>query len=250
MLELRLCELAGTVEHFVVVEGTLTFTGKPRKVEPLMYPNVTHLIVNDFPEASERNPWKREMWQRNAILRALTGFKDSDVVLVSDVDEIPAADLIPTALWTGDLIRYKQHLYHFDFNTRVTNDFGAQRGWHNTTACTLGYLKQKYPQGVRNALDATIIEGGWHLSWLGGERAMMEKVQSYSHRNDLLRHELPLKQAIIQEWGYEYETVWGAEHLPKCVQENPKHWEKYFRRLSYDAAQVFGDKWSQKEPEC
>ena len=181
LLEMRMCELSEVVDLFVCVEGTLTFQGKPRTLD-LSLPrqsNFTHIVVSDFPEASEHNPWKREMFQRNAILRGLQGLRDDDLIMVSDVDEIPDASIIPTYLANGEVYRFRQQLFQFNFNNMVTNDQSARLGWNNTTICRLDDLRRWYPQGVRNMTDRiAIVEGGWHFSFFHNP---LDKINAYSH---------------------------------------------------------------------
>jgi len=226
ILELRMEILKDKVDQFIAVEGTHTFTGLPRSIEPLYYPRLQHHIVSDFPEASPRNAWKREMWQRNKILDALSPYRDSDMVLVSDVDEIPNPKDIPSFVPFGELVRFQHELYHFHFHLHVIGDKSAKKGWSCASLCRLGDLRVWYPQGVRNQIPATIIYSGWHFSWFHDPET---KLRSYSHQ-ELNEMEGDILTRLQRRWGYQYEHVKGCKHLPLVVQQNPERWKKYFEK--------------------
>jgi beta-1,4-mannosyl-glycoprotein beta-1,4-N-acetylglucosaminyltransferase len=100
LLELRLNELSDVVDRFILVEATRTFTNKPK---PLYYAEnkhlfskfnhkITHIIVEDLPESD--NPWILERFQRNCISRGFNNMSDDDIIMISDTDEIPRAEIV------------------------------------------------------------------------------------------------------------------------------------------------------------
>src|SRR5579863_8430750 len=100
LLELRLNELAGVVDRFVIVEATKTHSGKPK---PLHYRDnqarisrfhsqIIHVIVDDMPVSDDA--WTLENFQRNCIVRGLTGCRPDDFILISDLDELPRAGVV------------------------------------------------------------------------------------------------------------------------------------------------------------
>jgi beta-1,4-mannosyl-glycoprotein beta-1,4-N-acetylglucosaminyltransferase len=105
VLDIRLSELDGLVDHFVIVEATRTHTGKPK---PLYYAEnrtrfdryahkIIHVVVDDFPyEASDH--WGREIFQRQAIVRGLAEARPDDLIITSDCDEIPKPAALRRAL--------------------------------------------------------------------------------------------------------------------------------------------------------
>ena len=96
LLEIRLGELDGLVDKFVLVESTVTFTNKPKplyfsknKSKFNKYLNkIIHVVVADSPNVIG-NPWIIEMHQFNAITRGLSECNNNDVILLSNADEIP-----------------------------------------------------------------------------------------------------------------------------------------------------------------
>jgi beta-1,4-mannosyl-glycoprotein beta-1,4-N-acetylglucosaminyltransferase len=96
VLEIRLNILNDYVDYFVIVEATKTHAGKPKELYYLKNKNkfkkfenkIIHVIVDDMPEIKESR-WELENFQRNAIIRGLKNCEPDDIILISDVDEIP-----------------------------------------------------------------------------------------------------------------------------------------------------------------
>ena len=105
LLRLRLETLSPHIERFVLVEATKTFTGKPKPLvfganRHLFTPwlnKIEHVVVDDMPD--EGDAWAREIHQRNAIARGLPSARQEDIIMVSDVDEIPRASTIAPGPW-------------------------------------------------------------------------------------------------------------------------------------------------------
>ena len=100
LLEIRLNVLNDVVDKFVLVEATTTFSGTPK---PLYFnenkkrfdkfaSKIIHVIINDTPIQPKTiigEYWSWEFFQRNAIVRGLVNCKETDTILISDLDEIP-----------------------------------------------------------------------------------------------------------------------------------------------------------------
>ena len=118
LLEIRLNVLKDVVDRFVLVEAVRTHTGKEK---PLFFKEnearfaefsdrIIHITVTDFssvqsmPE-SRRRAWFIENLQRNSIVEGLSCAKDDDVVMISDVDEIPKPEAVKRAVSLGGVVR-------------------------------------------------------------------------------------------------------------------------------------------------
>ena len=136
LLELRLTELDAVVDRFVIVEANRTHKGT---LKPLHYAEnkarfaewenkIVH-IVCPLMDDGDGLPAirRREMTQRNAILQGIRDCADDDVILISDCDEIPRSELIPTYLEDGIVATYLQKLYYYNFNT-----YAPDRVWPGT----------------------------------------------------------------------------------------------------------------------
>lgn len=196
ILECRLVELGEAVDSFVLVEATrdhqdhvkpLHFAENVERFKPWAK-RIVHVVVKDgeMPsKAQDNDPWAREHAQREFIARGLAKLDlcDSDVILQSDVDEIPRAlharNVRPQGFWS---FAQRGHFFAIDWL--------YPHPWYGTVAATVGHLNKfpadrrfSYMRDVRmTALNPShLTDAGWHLSWLGGAEAAVAKVGSYCH---------------------------------------------------------------------
>lgn len=250
LLELRLSELDSVVDRFVIVEATRTHKGDEK---PLHYARnrerfaqwdhkVRHVVVDNMPTGDGLAAIRRrEMFQRNAIVRGLTCTADDDIVLISDCDEIPRPQLIPTSLEDGVIVVYLQRLYYYNFNT-----YAPARPWPGTRACRAIDARCLSPHIVRNGIgqpDAYypryvgVKDGGWHFSYFGGTGQIQEKMASFLHQELVTaEHTDP---AVIAARVAAGADIWGREHeqefvvgravdLPRAVERDPVRWAAHF----------------------
>ena len=198
MLEFRIQILDNKVDRFVVVEGDRTFTGIQRPFVPLEEQRFArlgsrlkvHEAILDGRVYARENPdfntdaWKREAQQRNAILDACSDLGDQDVVIISDVDEVPSHEAIKTAtarrvefpIGTKQLfVWYNMHWRH-----QIPHSEGY---WHGSLFTTAKQMRSITPQGLRDnrAGWESVSNGGWHLTFFGGVEAIQHKIQAFSH---------------------------------------------------------------------
>jgi len=227
LLELRLNELAGVVDKFVLVEAAKTHTGKPK---PLHYQDnrarfsqfkdkIIHIVVDDMPTA--KNPWVLERFQRNAIARGLANCKPDDFVLVSDLDEIPRATTVAEMKqkllfennWTANLahaalnstfvkwltkpkdLRWKLRrnnpfIYKFQqvhFTNYLNCRFIEPPFWYGTRM--IHYRDYSTADEIRYSGYKVVENGGWHFTYMGGADRVRQKLEAYAHQeNNLPQH--------------------------------------------------------------
>jgi beta-1,4-mannosyl-glycoprotein beta-1,4-N-acetylglucosaminyltransferase len=219
LLELRLHELAGVVDWFVLVEASRTFTNQPK---PLFFLNnrenfrafhnkIIHVIVEDSPPLGD--PWKVEHFQRNCIARGLRQGEPEDWILVSDVDEIPRAETVKQltarqgrhrGFWADMVCRpalrifsswkfsrgrvRRNHPFVFKFqqsNHRhylnwVTVSPKIEAEWFGTRMVL--HRDFSSAEEIRHSGYKVIPNGGWHFSSMGGVERIQEKVRAFSHQ--------------------------------------------------------------------
>ena len=203
LLEIRLNELDEEVDYFVIVESTRTFQ---KKDKPL-YLNlnderivkfkdkIIHIVVDDFPNffTHWRVPktWDYENHQRNAISRGLINAKPDDIIIVSDVDEIPNAKKLADNINLNKPVVFQQRFFYYFLNyimTKATSESSIIQ--KNNMIYWRGSVMIKYKdftsarevRNLRNDLTMTQIEeGGWHFSYIGGIDAIISKLKSFSH---------------------------------------------------------------------
>lgn len=249
LLELRLRELSGPVDRFVIVEATRTHKGDARD---LVLPQhaarfapwadrIVYVPVDDLPDGdTPASIWRREMAQRNAITRGLAGAAPDDVVLISDVDEIPRRGMIPRTLPDDVLLIYEQTLHYYDLNTRCTS-----LTWKGTRATQAQNVIALTPDGVRYDHASRggfpqlvrIARGGWHFSYFGGVAAIQNKLGSFLHQ-ELVNADTSDPAAIAARvaaaadvYGRDGQqfTIGPADDLPLTVLRDPMAWRGLFR---------------------
>ena len=98
LLDLRLNILDNYVDYFVIVEGNKTWQNNPKKLHfeidkfKKFKNKIIYVPVTDLPDGED--PYLRENYQRNAILNGLNNSNDNDLIIISDLDEIPDPEKI------------------------------------------------------------------------------------------------------------------------------------------------------------
>ena len=175
---------------YVVVDDTPnTFTSPKYNLDAVTKLEVINntIINNTYTSEgwSKTNPneaqWGRETYQRECMMRGLANFNDDDIVIISDVDEIPNPNIlkeIDSHLSNTKFLSLTQNMYYYYFNLLKQTD------WSGTKICKWGDLKLNSVNQVRqNKFEHTTIpNGGWHFSFFGGENIIKDKIQAYSHQ--------------------------------------------------------------------
>jgi len=182
LLEIRLNELKGTVDLFVLVEATGSFTSEPK---PLVYEknkerfsgfNISHVVVDDMPNTG--NPWDNEEHQRRAILRGLP--KKFDWIMISDVDEIPRKDVFDRPDFIEEWHPVHQPMFMYYLNTQLT------RRWNGTVIASRDFFDFMLRRNCHEARlgrrhGKPLLDGGWHFSWLADDpKRVLKKIVSIS----------------------------------------------------------------------
>jgi predicted O-methyltransferase YrrM len=180
LLEVRLHELADVVDRFVLVESPLTYSGKPKPLHfdlsrgrfaPFLE-RIAHVVVEDVPRPA--TPFEREAHQRDAIARGLKDCHPDDLVLVSDVDEIPRAGAV-RAGGPGVRVLAQRLAYYF-------LDTACPEPWCGTRLLSYAdFLRRGGAQAVRHTPGEVVPDAGWHFSFMGGAERIREKLGAYAH---------------------------------------------------------------------
>lgn len=184
VLEARLYELEGipNLTH-VIVEADVTHQDEPKpsylsdsweRFSP-WHDRIHRVWATGLPTKEEASdPWAREHAQREFIGLGLRGADNHDVVMQSDVDEIPNPLVVRNLRPTG-VIGLEQRMACFAV------DWLHPDPWYGTVASRVGQVKGfGYFRDVRN-ICPHVPNGGWHLSWMGGDDANLRKLNSFCH---------------------------------------------------------------------
>lgn len=189
LLELRLHELAEVVDHFVLVEATHTFSGQPK---PLWFAEhrqrfaqfeekLVHVVADDL--LSRPGPWEREYYQRNYLLRPLLHCEPEDVILISDADEIPSAELVAQHAGYPGITTFIPRLSYYFLNCRASIAYSGTR-MAPYRLFQQGLLPQhlRQSEAIQGIPQQLLHGGGWHFSFLGSAKDIRDKVTAYAHQ--------------------------------------------------------------------
>ena len=282
VLDLRLNILDKYVDYFVIVESSFTHKGDKRDLkfnhqkfkkfkdkliyitydeEPL---EITKNQVNEKDDNTIKS-WKyienailRENGQRNQILKGLEFAKNDDLILISDVDEIPNLENFDPSNIPEKIILFKQDMFYYKFNLKLPN-----LEWTGTKGCKKKFLKS--PQWLRNIKDRKypfyrldtffsdtkyidikiISNGGWHFSNLKTASEIEFKLKSYLHHREFDENPLSVEEinSLIKSKQAIYDLrvdkrvnkigdgskleKYPTEKLPKFLQDNLNNYKEW-----------------------
>ena len=165
LLDIRLNILDKYVDFFVIVESRYLHNGEKRNLcfDINKYKNFQNKIIYIIQENEPKrilkldtndnegtkshklifNAHLRENEQRNYISRGLDKANNEDIILISDVDEIPNLKSIDLKSINNKIIIFEQEIFYYKFNRYLKNFT-----WFGTKACRKKNLKS--PQWLRN----------------------------------------------------------------------------------------------------
>ena len=161
LTELRIKYLDKDVDCFVVIEANITHQGKKKDWN---FPKILEGSLKEFSKKIQYHQlnidiekikneeswiidnikgddaWRIENFQRNYIKKACQNFSDEDLLIISDVDEIPSREKVQF-LKSCDFkkiapIALEQHLFHIDCN------FLKLESWRGSIATTMKNLQK------------------------------------------------------------------------------------------------------------
>ena len=218
ILELRLESLWNVVDRFIIVEADKTHANEPKPFNfaanihnyKKYLPKIEYIMDKSVVPYKGVGDWSIENNQRNNIMQGLTDAAPDDLIMISDVDEIPDPAIIKTiresftdkskhvdlvafydasAFTKGKLIPFhcgiriptvldctpisfhlRSYIYYFDWK--------ADLPCEGTSLCKFKHLKS--PQALREIRKSLprIVNGGWHFSYMGGVKRITEKMQA------------------------------------------------------------------------
>tara|TARA_B100000586_G_scaffold115814_1_gene83424 strand:- start:1214 stop:2062 length:849 start_codon:yes stop_codon:yes gene_type:complete len=196
LLDLRLNILNEHVDYFVIVEGNRTWQNNSKKLRfnikkfSKFKNKIIYIPVEDMPDGD--NPYLRENFQRNCITRGLSNASNEDLVIVSDLDEIPNPELIYKFNLNMKYAVFKQKHFYYKIN------FQSQKNpfWYGSRICVKKHLKS--PQWLRGLkfkkrpfwridkfrLNNILEGGGWHFCNLKTPEELLYKYKNLCETND------------------------------------------------------------------
>ena len=219
ILDTRLNILNDYVDYFVIVESTFNHNGESRQLKfdinkfEKFKKKIKYVVWDKIPEDIEKinendeeiirerkfinNAVRRDNGQRNYVMKGLENADKNDLILLSDLDEIPLLNKIDLKKIKHKIIIFEQLMCYYKFNLAIPN-----YKWFGTRACLKKNLKS--PQWLRNIkarkypffrLDilfnekkfnniSIIKQGGWHFTNIKTPEEIHFKYKSYCHHRE------------------------------------------------------------------
>jgi len=228
LLEIRLNSLASYIERFVLCECPVTHSGQPK---PLYFDqnrerfkdfNITHLVFEDY---KGRAPMEMDHVQRDYLINGIQDVDPEEIVLLSDLDEIP--DL---RYYLGEQGIFKHKLYYFYLNT-----YNGVPNWRGTIAIKRKSVISLNALRSRRGRIASNGHRGWHFSTLGMADNVVHKIESFAHQ-ELNLPDVKSKIAANREGLYDPYNR-GDQHLivediagPEWLVQNQHRYEHLIYR--------------------
>ena len=260
MLDLRLNILNEYVHKFVIVENSYMHSGK--KKEPVFNINnfskfkdkIIYILVDKLPKGmydinkiSEEEKGNRiidntllvEHAQRNSITKGLADAAEDDLIIISDVDEIPNLAENNLNNLNKKIIHFKQKMYYYKFNLKYSSI-----PWYGSRACLKKNLlspqwlrdtkSKKYPiwrfdiffsKSKYNSIDY-VENGGWHFVNIKTPEEIEKKLKNFGHHWEYqvsglnlkdIKNMVNNKRAVYDYHADMKSSKWsGEEKLSKC----------------------------------
>jgi beta-1,4-mannosyl-glycoprotein beta-1,4-N-acetylglucosaminyltransferase len=280
LLDLRLNVMDRYVDKFVITESNYMHSGKTKKlifdinkyskfkdkiVYIPIYENPKDLIEikpNDSLHSKQskmiRNAKTREMYQINKTQDEINKADQEDMIIISDLDEIPNLEEINFNDVNSKLIFFIQKMFYYKFNL-----FHKSLPWFGSKACKKKYFKspewlrsiknKKYPKWRLDTFFSDMKysdiyfahNGGWHFTNIRKPEDLEEKLTNFLHHVDYQESGLDVNdlKRLINEKKIMYNhstdkkgNKWGdgekleiikLDKLPKHIKDNQNKYIKW-----------------------
>ena len=221
ILDIRLNTLNEHVDRFVIVEATRDHAGRNKKLNfninnyKKFKKKIIYIIVEDIPRIVKffKKNWHpnhaRDQFQRNCISRGLQDANDNDLILVSDLDEIPNLSNLKNSLDKNKIVFFRQKYFRYKLNLSVVANNEEQIIYNSrykecigtVAALKKNFQSPQYLRDLRNKAEKFIFSqkkkffssqfflfrpyiienGGWHFAYINTPKLIVNKIQSFCH---------------------------------------------------------------------
>lgn len=248
VLEIRLQEMWNTTDQFVIAESNLSHSGKSKdyilldnweRFKPYA-DKIKRIQVDDMPTTTDS--WVREKFQRFSLGRGLTDRQPDDIIIVSDLDEIPRAEMID--MIKEDENAYERYvlcipMFQYKINYMKIFDIAKQpnimvvRG----NAFTDAQKEREFTfPWVQKPNDIVMVDhGGWHFTYFGDDTQAIVKIKNFAHTEtdtvDMINNH-NIEWFVKNKCGHHgpthperFEYVQMDDYFPECITNNLDKWQ-------------------------
>ena len=269
LLDLRFNSLNKFVKKFVITEATYTHNGSKKKLNfdinkfKKFKDKIIYLVVDkqpqDIRELSDNdtkhrrgeklilNGMARDYFQRENLSRGISDAGDNDLILISDLDEIPNLEKLDPINIKNNIIIFEQKMFYYKLNL-----FYEDYTWLGTKAVKkkrfispqwLRNIKgKKYPKwridtifSKKKYTDLYFVKnGGWHFTCLKTAEELEKKLLNFAHHYEYEESGLNIQnlKKLIAEKRVMYDHnvdqkgyKWSGNSILKNIELNllPEH---------------------------
>ena len=248
VLDIRLNTLNKDVDHFIIAEATLDHAGNKKELNfdikkfSKFKDKINYLIIDDLPKEVKtfKKNWHpahvRDQFQRNSLEKGYKNFNDDDLIMISDIDEIPNPKKISEFKIKNKYACFIQK----NFQAKINNLNITEKNWAGTKICQKKFLKspqwlrdikinkKKFWNFFKDRNPQIISDGGWHFSFLKNNEMIQKKIKSFAHQefnlsnlNSLENIKKRVESGIdIFDRPYKYRKINLDDQFPDYILEN------------------------------
>lgn len=271
LLELRLEEHYNYVDKFIITESNKTHAGNYKDSYFLKnidrykkyQDKIIHLVC-DFDSSMYQDykinnvhyqrgaseEWPRDSFQRDyPIISNIIPFKEHDILIVTDADEIPNVDsvleFLNTDLSKTEIYNLEMYFLHYYMDNVVCDKTGTFHLWSNFAFITKYSEIKKYQNSLslirqEHQKIKTIKNGGWHFSYLFDIDGILNKVRNFAHNQEecgtTSKKFSKLSPQDIDDAIKNYKVFYDVRYktqnfskdlLPKTIKNDLYKWKKF-----------------------
>ena len=216
LLDLRFNVLNKYVKKFVITEATYTHNGTKKKLnfdinqfqkfkDKITYivvdkppPNILNLIdgepENVRGEKLILNGMARDYFQREYLSKGLEKAKEEDLILISDLDEIPDLNHLDFSKIDNKILLFEQKMFYYKLNLFYENfTWLGSKGTKKKNFLSPQWLRnikgKNYPKWRLDVLFSKkkysnlffVKNGGWHFTCLKIPEKLEKKLLNFAH---------------------------------------------------------------------
>ena len=263
LLDIRLNILNNYVKKFVITEATYTHNGSKKKLNfninnfSKFKNKIEYIIVDQQPpnikkinnEDSERtkeeklilNGMARDYFQRECLKKGLQNLENDDLIIISDLDEIPNLNSLNFNEIKDNIVIFRQKMFYYKLNL-LYDEFI----WAGSKA--IKYKNFISPQWLRNIkskkypfwrLDVLfskkkysklhyVDNGGWHFTCIRTPEDLEKKLLNFAHHYEFEQSGLKIEdlKKLIKEKRVMYDHnvdqtgyKWSGKSILKRVND-------------------------------
>ncbi len=263
LLELRLNTLDSFVDKFIIAEASYFHNGDKKKLNfnindyGKFRDKIDYIVIKDQPpgileikkndnqnqidEKKILNSISRDNFQREQLNKRLNNLEEDDLIIISDLDEIPDLRKIDLNSVKDEILIFKQKMFYYKFNLCHENFI-----WHGSKI-----IKKKHfisPQWLRNIKNKKysfwrfdtyfskkkynnikfIEKGGWHFTCIKKAEEIHKKLLTFAHHQDYENSKISLTdlKKRIEEKRILY------DHEKDKKNQNKWHTDKILKKIN------------------